>query len=117
MPGRVQFAYTVKPDDPDRPSLLARQELVKGTAEGMALACRLEEVASDGDVPYLDLFVSVPDAKVIEWVEATQGNPPTSDVLCENGLQALAISGLGLRTEVCLPEGPEDWEVRVQVEP
>jgi len=110
--GRVHFAYTVKPDDGahQREDLLARQDQVRETARQMGLGFADDEVAGDGDVPFLDLHVSVPDELICPWVQATRDDPPTSDVLCENLLQWLALGMLGLGAQVYLSAERESWE-------
>ena len=108
--GRVHFVYTAAPDSTDRQVALALQDRVRGIAQRMGLASARDKTPGAGDIPYVDLIVSVPDARIREYVEATRDCPPTSDVLCEGDLQALALESLGFATELCLTGDCEPWE-------
>jgi hypothetical protein len=74
----------------------------------MSLACDAREEGDAGDT-IKDLIVSVPEEHASAFAEALGDLRPTSDVLCENDLQALGIEALGFASEVCL-DRLEAWE-------
>ena len=107
---RVQFCYAATAADgqAEYAQALEVQERVASIAAEMNLVCDARE-EGDGNEVIKDLIVSVPDDQVSAFAEALGDLRPTSDVLCENDLQARGIEALGFASEVCL-DRLETWE-------
>ena len=107
---RVQFCYAATAADgqAEYAQALEVQGRVAALAAEMNLVCDAREEGDAGDT-IKDLIVSVPDEQVSAFAEALGDLRPTSDVLCENGMQALGIEALGFASEVCL-DRLEAWE-------
>jgi len=107
---RVQFHYAAAAADgqAEFAQALEVQERVAALAADLILVCDARE-EGDGNEVIKDLIVSVPDQQVSAFTEALGDLRPTSDVLCENDLQARGIEALGFASEVCL-DRLETWE-------
>lgn len=115
---RVNFSYTVNPDAENRPHKLKVLRILSRLARQQGFGVNwATNPGEEGDPPYVDLWVSVPNDRVESWLMSIgEVYDLKEGVVCEDHLQKAGIHYMTMRYEgsgivVDLAKELADWEI------